>query len=196
MSDEGLTSTLTAIHEETQAGEHINIGDLIDALNSRGYGPLLIAPALITLLPTGAIPGVPAVCAALIGLISIQILMGSKQPWLPQKLKDFSFSRGRFMKTVNKVKPLTRKIDRLFHPRLEFLVRHEIQPVIAILCLLLAVSIIILGWIPFLAMIPASAILLMGLGLSTHDGLLIAIALVFTTGSFAALSSILFHMIS
>lgn len=196
MSDEGLTSTLTAIHEETQAGEHINIGDLIEALNSRGYGPLLIAPALITLLPTGAIPGVPAVCAVLIGLISIQILMGSKQPWLPQKLKDFSFSRKRFIKTLNKIKPLTKKIDRLFHPRLEFLVRHEIQPVIAILCLLLAVSIIILGWIPFLAMIPAGAILLMGLGLSTHDGLLIAIALVFTTGSLIALSSILFHMIS
>lgn len=192
MTDDGLTATLTAIKDETQQGEKISVGDLVEALNSRGYGALLIGPSLITVLPTGAIPGVPAVTAILIALVSIQILIGKKEPWIPQKLKDFSFSRKKFIGALDKIKPVTKKIDYFFYPRLEFLISHSIQPFIAFICLLLSISIIVMGWVPFLAMVPAAAILFIGLGLSARDGLLVIISLLFTIGSFTTMAFILF----
>jgi len=187
MTDNGLTATLEAIRDETEQGEHINVEELMAALNSRGYGPLLIGPALITVLPTGAIPGVPAISALLIIFVSVQILFKKKQPWIPKRFKQASFSRKKFVSGLEKVKPYTQKIDSLFYPRMQFLVRHEIQPLIALLCILMSICIIILGWIPFLAMLPASGILLLGLGLSAKDGLMVSISITIMLGSLYAL---------
>tara|TARA_R100001143_G_C3324093_1_gene116228 strand:+ start:368 stop:961 length:594 start_codon:yes stop_codon:yes gene_type:complete len=187
MTDNGLTATLEAIRDDTEQGEQINVEELMGALNSRGYGPLLIGPALITVLPTGAIPGVPAISALLIIFVSVQILFKKKQPWIPTRFKDASFSRKKFVNGLEKVKPYTKKIDSLFYPRMQFLVRHEIQPLIALLCILMSICIIILGWIPFLAMLPASGILLLGLGLSAKDGLMVSISIAIMLGSLYAL---------
>lgn len=177
-----LTQTLETIKDDT-SGEKISVGDLVEALNSRGYGPLLIGPALIAILPTGAIPGVPAICALLIIFVSIQILIGRSRPWLPKKLKNFSFQREKFMDALDKAKPYTQKIDRLIHPRLTFLIKDEIKPVIAVICILLSLAIMIIGFVPFLAALPATAIVLLGLGLSGHDGLLMVLALIVAAAS-------------
>lgn len=189
MTDNGLTAILETIRDDTEQGEQISVDELMTALNSRGYGPLLIGPAIITVLPTGAIPGVPAISALLIIFVSVQILMRHKKPWIPKRFKEASFSRKAFVSGIETVKPYTQKIDRLFYPRLQFLVRHEIQPLIAILCIIMSICIIILGWIPFQAMLPASGILLLGLGLSAKDGLMVSISMAIMTGSMIALYS-------
>lgn len=188
MSDtQALTETLETIQKETK-GDEINVGEFVEALNSRGYGPLLIGPAIITILPTGAIPGMPAACAIIVIFISAQILMGKAQPWLPKKLKNFSFSRKKFLDALDKAKPYTKKVDKLIHPRLKFLVQDKVKPVIAVVSILLAILIIILGFIPFMAALPASGILLLGLGLTARDGLLFAIAFLIGIASLAALA--------
>lgn len=38
-----------------------SLGEVIERFDDRG-GPLLLAPALVALLPTGATPGVPTIC--------------------------------------------------------------------------------------------------------------------------------------
>lgn len=43
--------------EDEQEGK-TRLGDVIARFEDRGFGPLLLMPALIALLPTGAIPGV------------------------------------------------------------------------------------------------------------------------------------------
>lgn len=172
-----LTGTLDAIRDET-AGEKISIGDLVDALNSRGYGPLLIGPSLITILPTGAIPGMPSLCALIIIFVSAQLLMGRSHPWLPARLSRISFGRAGFLHALEKARPYTRKIDRLIYPRFKFLIQDSFQPVIALLSIGLSIAIMILGFIPFMAILPASGILLLGLGLSARDGLLFALSFV------------------
>ena len=187
MTDNGLTTTLETIRDDTSENETMTVEDLINALNSRGYGPLLIGPALITVLPTGAIPGIPAICAILIILVSIQILLRRTSPWMPKRIKSVSFSRKKFIQGLNKIKPYTQKIDALIYPRLEFLIGHEIQPLIAIFCIIMSVGIIILGWIPFLVMLPASGVLFMGLGLSARDGLFISISFAIMLSSLIAL---------
>jgi len=170
-----LTGTLEALNDET-TGEEVSVVDVVEALNSRGYGPLLIGPALITILPTGAIPGVPAVCALLIIFISAQILIKKSHPWLPKKLRDFNFKREKLLSALNKAKPYTQKVDKLIYPRIRFLTGDAAKPVIAISSILLSLAIIVLGFIPFLAALPAAGILLLGLGLSGRDGLFVILA--------------------
>lgn len=172
-----LTDVLDTI-EESSDNSKISLNEIVDALAKRGFGPLLIGPALITILPTGAIPLVPGLCATIIFLIAGQILIGKKHPWFPKKLLNISFNRSTFEKGHKKIRPYAEHIDAFFHPRLEFLTRQTAQRVIAFLCLILSVIIIIFGAIPLLPAVPASAILFFGLGLTVHDGLLTSLGLV------------------
>lgn len=188
MSDSlALTGTLDAIRDDTQGRDKISVEDIVHALEARGYGPLLMAPALITILPTGAIPGMPDICAALILLISGQILFKRSRPWLPGRLKRFSFDRQKFCQVLDAAKPWTRRVDKIIRPRLEFLASDAMQPLIAIIAILLSIAIVIMGFIPLMAAIPATGVLLLGLGLSGRDGLLLGIAIAVTVGCLAAL---------
>lgn len=178
-----LTETLDTIKEETD-GTKITFGEILDILNSRGFGPLLIAPAVITILPTGAIPTIPTICAVFIILVSVQILMGRHYPWMPKKLKGMSFNRKTYRDVEEKIRPYTKKIDKLFKPRFQFLTGNISQTICALLCLGLAVTMSLVELIPFLAALPAAAILMMGLSLSMKDGILMIIgyALIGVTG--------------
>jgi hypothetical protein len=148
---------------------------------------LLIAPALIGILPTGAIPFMPDIIALFVILIAGQMIFGRKHPWIPGKLRNFSFDRDKYEKGVEKAKPYTEWIDGFFHPRFKFLTGSIAQRFVAVFCIFLAVAIAILGFIPFAATIPCAAILLFGLGLTVHDGLLTAIGVLFMAASFAAI---------
>ncbi|MEZ5477657.1 MAG: exopolysaccharide biosynthesis protein [Thiolinea sp.] len=157
-------------------GEELQLGSVVEALEGRGFGPILLAPALLALLPTGGIPGVPTTAGIIIFLVAIQMVFGKTSPWLPKRLREFSFSRDRFNSMLDKVLPVTRKLDAWFHTRLETLTRSPFNRVLALCCALLGLSMIPLELLPFAAAIPAAAIVLIALGLSTRDGVLILLA--------------------
>ncbi|MAH05810.1 MAG: hypothetical protein CL561_09650 [Alphaproteobacteria bacterium] len=173
-----LTNLIDYMCENTQSNK-IDFNTLLDSLDARGFGPLLIGPSLITILPSGAIPGVPAICALFIFLMCVQILFGRKHPWVPEKIKTFSFERKTFVKYATRIKPYTEFIDRFIYPRMTFLVRGHSKYLVALLSCFLAISIIILGFIPFAAIIPAMGVFLLGLSLMARDGALFLISLFF-----------------
>lgn len=183
---QALTDTLDTLKEDTE-GEQISVSDIVETMNSRGFGPLLIVPAIITILPTGAIPGIPDICALFIILVSLQYLVGHKHPWLPQRLKKFSFSRQKFLNAVESIRPYTTVLDKYIYPRLQFLSGKALRIVISIICIFLSIAIMIMGFIPFAAALPAAGILVLGLGLSTNDGLLILSSLAFLALSIVSL---------
>lgn len=179
-----LTNLIKYICEHTQ-GDRIDIITLLKTLHARGFGPLLAAPSIITILPTGAIPGVPALCALLIILVCAQILRGKTHPWVPQKIKDVSFSREKFLYYADKCLPYTQMVDKLIYPRMSFLVKGKSEYLVALICILQALTIIILGFIPFAALVPAFGVLLLALSLMGRDGLLFIVALLFAVASLA-----------
>ncbi|MAI61801.1 MAG: hypothetical protein CBB87_04800 [Micavibrio sp. TMED27] len=169
-----LTDTLQTIQDQSE-GDSITFEELVEALNSRGFGALLIGPSLIAVMPTGAIPGIPSLCAILIIIIAVQMVMGRSYPWIPQRLKNISFDRKKYMNAINTSKPYTEWIDSFFHERLKFLTQDSAQRVVALLCVFLALAMIPLELVPFAAAFPAATILLFGLSLSVHDGLIASI---------------------
>ncbi|WP_158773128.1 exopolysaccharide biosynthesis protein [Cobetia sp. L2A1] len=173
--DSGLTGLLEELDREIEGD--ISLGAILKHFNSRGFGPLLVLPALLVLLPTGAIPGVPTTCALFIVLIAGQLLLGYRTPWLPKRLAQFSFAHARLSHGVQRARPWTRRIDRLLKPRLGFMTRGLAYRGIALLAILLATTMVPLELVPFAAAIPAVTLLLLGLGLVGEDGLVILFAL-------------------
>lgn len=172
-----LTQTLEDI-SEGGGNDCIRIDDIVHALSKRGFGALILGPAILIVLPTGAIPGVPAICGLLIILLAGQMVLGRKKPWLPQRLTRFGIERRHYDKAMEKVRPFTKWIDGFFRQRFEFLTHPVAQRVIALVCVLLSFVIVLAGFVPFLAAVFAAPMVFFGLSLIAHDGLLAGIGFV------------------
>ena len=179
--NEGFTLTdVLDIVEERVDGGTLSVNDVLMLFRYRGYGPLLLVPALIVVLPTGAIPGVPTICGLVTALIAAQIMAGQPVPWLPKRLREAAIRRESFDKAYRRCRPFTRQIDRLLKPRLQAWVRPPFPRVIAALCLVLALAMIPLELIPFAAAVPAWSIAFLALGITGNDGLWVATGLMVT----------------
>lgn len=170
-----VSDVLQRLQEEARAG-NVSVGTLVDALNSRGFGPLLLAPALIALLPTGGIPGVPSVCGVLIFLIAIQESLGKRLPWVPQRLRRLTVRRKALIAVTERAQPVAQRLDRWFRPRLEVLTRAPVSRLVALFCAVSGLAMIPLELVPFAAGIPALAVVLVAIGMSTRDGVMMILA--------------------
>ncbi|MEM6279805.1 MAG: exopolysaccharide biosynthesis protein [Verrucomicrobiota bacterium] len=177
-----LTEILTDIQEGI-VGEKISLKEIVVQFKDRGFGPLLLAPALLAVLPTGAIPGVPTICAIFILLVSGQILFGKSHPWLPQRIRQFSFSKAKFKAGFERVKPWTKRFDRLLSPRLQFITGEIGTRLVALIAMALALLMIPLELIPGACAAPGISIGLFAMSLCARDGLLALIALFFATAA-------------
>lgn len=174
-----LTGVLEKIHEEMD-GDRLLVCEIVEILNNRGFGPILLAASLFTILPTGAIPGVPTVTALLITCIAGQLVLGKKHPWIPNRLGELSIERTTFEEARKSAEPYTKTLDRFIKPRLSFLTGKTSNRTIAAICIALALLMPPLELIPFAAFVPAFAIGLFGIGLSAKDGLAILFGIVMT----------------
>lgn len=171
-SSDGLTAILEGLKSGTSGGE-VTLGHLLDTLDTRSYGPLLLLPALIAVAPTGAIPGMSIFTGSIIGLLALQMLAGRRHPWLPARLERFAFPRERLVSIVDAVLPWARRIERLLSERLRFLFAPPADRLIALACAVLAAMMFPLALLPFAVALPGTAIILFALGLTMKDGLLV-----------------------
>lgn len=178
----GITDVLLRVREQTHT-ERVPVDTLITALESRGFGPLLLAPALLALLPTGAIPGVPSVCGTLIFLISIQGSLGRHSPWVPRRLRELSIHRENLIRAIDRTRPFTTRLDRVFAPRLLLLTRPGMNQLVYLGCAVSGLGMIPLELIPFAVALPAFGITLAAIGISTRDGLMIIAAGLIAAGA-------------
>lgn len=176
-----LTGLLTELRER-HAGESFTVQQMIEAVEDRGFGPLLLLPALLVVTPLGAIPGVPTLMALAITLIAVQLVLGKHHPWLPARLRRMTIDQRAFEAAYTRALPVTQRIDNLLYPRLKLLTSGLAPRLIALLCTLLALIMIPLELLPFAAAAPATAIVLLALGLSVYDGLLVLLGLLAAAG--------------
>lgn len=173
-----LTETLELLNKDREK-EKISVDDILKQLSSRGFGALLVGQSLLILLPTGAIPGFPALMALLIIISSLHFFLGKERIWLPKKIRDYKITAAKLDRVVKKAKPFTERIDKVIKPRFSFMFSKATEALIPLLAILLALTIPVLGFIPFLADVPALGILLLGLCLCGNDGLLFILSVIF-----------------
>lgn len=178
-----IEELLDKVDDETDKCELV-VEDVVEALESRGYGPMLLFVALLALMPTGAIPTVPTVVAVLIILISGQMLMGRKHPWLPKFLRERGIEKEKFRDARDKTSTVIEKLDRVVKPRMHWVFHGPVVKLVAGTCLLIAMTMPPLELLPFAVFVPAAAIGLFGAGLTVRDGLLIILGFVLTFATF------------
>lgn len=141
-----------------------------DVMEKRGFGPMLALPSFIACTPIGAIPGIPSLAGGTILLIALQILLGRRHPWLPQRVKQLNCDADQLRYIVEKVKPYAVRVDRFLVPRCFFMRQPVFRSFIALCCAGCGLVMIPLELIPFMGLIPAFAVLIMAIGMATDDG--------------------------
>lgn len=178
-----LSGVLNKLIDGTDGGGQVSVRDLLAALDTRSYGPLLLMPAAIAVSPAGAIPGVAVVAGSLIVLIAVQGLFGMNHPWLPGKLLRFSFSRAKLKTAIDRMQPWIKWLERGVNRRVVILTTEPFFRATAAACVLLALLFYPLALVPFGVAVPGLAIILLSLGLMARDGYLMVGGAVVAGGS-------------
>jgi len=179
-SGENLCSLLDRLCETVscnpdEGAERVTLGDVLDKVGRRSYGPILLLIGLFSVSPLTAIPGTTWAAAAVTFLVACQMLIGRPNPWLPQAARETRVSRRLLVGGVNKVRPFAQRVDALLKPRLEFLSHAPFVALVALMVMAAAVVTIPLGFVPFAPIAPGLAVVLFGLGMTARDGLVLAL---------------------
>ena len=172
---------LDLIGTAAQSKDTVSLGAIMEVLGNRSFGPLLLLAGLITLAPLiGDIPGVPTIIGLFVFLMGVQLLLGFRHFWLPEWLLHRSVDKAKLHKALEWLKTPAGYIDRLLKPRLTLFVNGVSAYIIALLCIIIAMSMPALELIPFSANAAGAAFTIFGLSLIAKDGLLSLIAFILT----------------
>lgn len=186
---ENLEQMLSRISQaEDNSSERISLGNIVNEVGHRSFGPLLLIAGIITVLPVvGDIPGVPTLMAAFILLVAGQLLFGRHYFWLPKWLLKRDVSQGKMNKAMKWMRSPARFIDRLLKPRLTFFLEGGAVYAIAGACVVIALAMPAMEVVPFTANGAGLAITLFALALMARDGLLALLAFITTLGTLGPL---------
>lgn len=177
MSDSVTLTDILSELEDKAGQEALSLGEIVDSFQDRGFGALLFIFSFIIFLPTGMIPGLAAVCAIFIVLLSAQILLGRHSIWVPEHLRDYDVKQSTIHKAVSKASPAAQWIDRQTKPRIPFFLSYSFIVCVALISLILGLITIPLSFIPGAGSITSAPILFFALGLMAKDGLIMAVGL-------------------
>jgi hypothetical protein len=172
---ESLNELLDRIDGVAQEEAVVSLEDVMEAVGRKSFGPLLLLVGVITVAPgVGDIPGVPTVLGLFVLVVSVQLLFGRKDFWLPQWMLDREVKAEKLRKMA--ASKWTRKpakwIDGLVVERLRILTGGKGAYAIAVACTMIGLA------LPFSELVPLSTsgvslgLLAFGISLVAHDGLM------------------------
>lgn len=174
-----LEDMLDRMEEAAQEKEQVSLGDVLDAIGRRSFGPLLLLAGLVTLAPlVGDIPGVPSLMGLIVILTAAQLLFHRDHFWLPRWLLNRSVAADKLRKGVGWLQKPARFIDRFLRPRLQVFVQGAGMYAIALVSAAIALMTPAMEVVPFSANGAGLVLTAFGLALIAHDGLLSLVALI------------------
>lgn len=176
---------LDRLEQAGDQGDSVTVGEMTERIGERSHGPFLLIPALIDISPLGAIPGVPTVLAVIILLFSAQVAFGREHLWLPGFISARSVSSKRLHRSVERLRPIARWMDKHFHGRLAMFTTEPFVRAAGIACVALAFIMPPLEIVPFATTIATAPIAVFGLALFFRDGLLMTLGFLLTVGAAA-----------
>lgn len=180
-----LEEVLDRVSEAADENDPVTMGQILDMVGRRSFGPLLLVAGVVTSMPVvGDIPGVPPIMGLFVVLVAVQMLFHREHLWLPEWLLQRSVEQDKLRQALEWMYPPAEFIDRWLRPRLQSFTGSAAAHVIALTCILIAVTTPVLEFIPFSANLAGAAITAFGLSLIAHDGLLSLLAFGFTAVTF------------
>jgi hypothetical protein len=185
----GLLDNLEACCIESE-NDRVKVGELMETVGRRSFGPIILLLGLIGLSPISNIPGVVAVVAALDLIVIGEILIGMDHIWIPGFLARRSISAQNLKRAIKAMRKIARFVDKFLEPRLTFLTQGLGFYALAFVSLLVAIALPFIEIVPLAGIIPNAALVAFGLAITAHDGVwaLIGLAIVGLTAYLASMA--------
>ena len=162
------------------------------AFGNRAFGPIMVLCGLCMMTPLGAIPGIPPAFGFIVIVFAMQLLFRRRTPWMPEIIRKVRIPADKLVKVQEKVRPILAKIDGIISPRLQWAATGPMQVVVSLVAIILSLTFFPLGMVPFGVVAPAAIVLILGLGITARDGILILTGLTLSLGVFAGVFSLIF----
>jgi hypothetical protein len=155
------------------ASDKIMIHDLIEAMDTTGFGLVMMVFSLPILIPLP--PPFPSLISLPLVIFAFQMMIGYDSPKLPKRFAKISIKRSVLAMMVEKSSPYLRRVDRLLKPRLFFFSSDGFQRVIGFFTFLFSMSVLLP--MPLSNFIPGVGVLIASFGLISRDGAVILFGL-------------------
>ncbi len=161
----------------------VRVREMVDHFGHRAFGAMLFAFSVPNLLPLP--PGSSTFLALPLVLLSPQLALGVKSPWLPRVVAERTIERQTLKKTFDRIIPRLKQVERLCAPRLSFMFGPVGDRLIGLVCFLL--SLVLILPIPLGNMLPAAAVAVFARGLTQRDGAMVLLGYLLTAVSVGVL---------
>ena len=161
------TSQLLCAFAENLTAERVSLAEIDAGLGDRGLGVLMAVFAVPNIFPStvpfgNVLTGVPVI------LLAVHLMLGWRQLVLPEFLARRSIGAQTLKSFAPRLASMLARVEPLLKPRLAAVSSPAAERVIGVIALVL--SILSALPIPFGHMVPALALMVIGLGLIEHDG--------------------------
>lgn len=164
-----------ADHDEPE----VSMGLIMERFDGRAMGGLLLIFGLACMLPLP--PGGTTIFGAPLVLLAPQLVIGSRTPWLPDRLRRRTVATASLKQGMPRVLTWLRRLEAVSRPRLSFLFGSVGQRLIGLICTVLALVLILP--IPLGNILPATALSVLALALVQRDGALAILGFGLTAAS-------------
>ncbi len=162
----------------------VSLGDVLQAVGRHSFAPLLMIAGLVMFAPGPAdIPGVPVVIGLFVILVSVQLVIRREHIWVPQWMERRKLKPQTIRTMTGWLRRPAGWIDRVTKARWTWLIDRAGVTIIAVACILIAIATPVLEFVPFSANLAGAAITTFSLALLTRDGLLAALAMLFSVAA-------------
>lgn len=158
---------------EAFPGDRVSVGELVDRLDSRAHGVLLLVLALPMCIPN--VPGISTIFGVLMLAPALQLVLGSRRLVLPKNVRAWEIDCGALRHTLRMATPTLKRVEYLIKPRWSRLTRFPLTIGVGLQTLLMAFILILP--IPFANWPPGMTVAMTALALLQRDGLLMLLTI-------------------
>jgi hypothetical protein len=159
------------------AEQHLTLGDILADTSQRGFSLVIALLVLPFLFPMP--PGLAGPFGAACLLLSVQMVLGRRSPWLPKRIARYKFPRPFAQLLLRNLQRLTKVLEKITRPRLAKIAHNPLTWRVSGFCISWLTLLLMLP-IPFTNPIPTVGILLLVVATIESDGLLICISYAIT----------------
>lgn len=163
---------------EAADGDNVSIEDLLEAFGRRAYGPILFVVGLVSLSPVGAIPGASILIGTVVILLMAQYIVRDAAPWLPGWVVNRKVGADGVRQAVDRLRPYVLWMGTVIKPRLTVFAEPPWIYLAAAVAIMMAATMYPLALVPWGVLPPSLAIVLLGLGMMSSDGLVMLVGIV------------------
>ncbi|PXW80600.1 hypothetical protein BZA02_10591 [Ruegeria sp. P4] len=151
----------------------LTLGNLLTALGESSFGWAIVVFSLLTLLPLP--PGSTLLTALPLLVTTAQMVLGYPHVKLPRCLANLRLDPTKLRRTVLRLRPVTRRLERMLVPRYRALFAQRHERALGLMMFIIAFALFLP--VPLSGWFPAISLFIIGVGIVEKDGLVCGLGL-------------------